>query len=86
MRDVEEVRDLIANRQKPLHLPGRFESLHDAFASPCRLVRILSPIAQPLVRAMFDSKVYLRPRGAVGTELVGDHGGVGVTVDFRSFS
>ena len=39
--NVEEVGDLIVNRQKPLCLPGRFGSLHNPFASPCRLVRIL---------------------------------------------
>jgi hypothetical protein len=43
---VEEVRDLIVNRQKPLCLPGRFESLHDQFASPRRLVRVFRAIVQ----------------------------------------
>ncbi len=62
---MEEVRDLIVNRQKPLGLPGRFESLHDPFASPCRLVGVLRAIIQALVLAMFDAKGHLHPRGAV---------------------
>ena len=73
IRDVEEVRDLIVNRQKPLCLPGRFESLHNPFASPCRQVRVLRAIVQALVLAMFDAEAHLRPRSAVRTELVGDH-------------
>ena len=71
--DVEEVCDLIVNRQKPLRLSGRFESLHDPFASPCRLMRILRAIVQALMLAMFDAKAHLRPRSAIGTELVRDH-------------
>src|SRR5580704_6792916 len=73
IRDVEEVRDLIVNRQKPLCLPGRFESLHDQFASSCRLVRVFRAIVQALVLAMFDAKAHLHPRSAVRTELVRDH-------------
>ena len=73
IRDVEEVRDLIVNRQKPLCLPGRFESLHDQFASPRRLVRVFRAIVQALVLAMFDAKAHLHPRSAVRTELVRDH-------------
>ena len=69
IRDVEEVRDLIVNRQKPLCLPGRFESLHDQFASPCRLVRVFRAIVQALVLAMFDAKAHLHPRSAIRTEL-----------------
>ena len=71
--DVEEVRDLIVNRQEPLRLPSRFETLHDAFASPGRLMRILSPIVQAFMLAMIDVKAHLRPRSAVGSELVRDH-------------
>ena len=70
---MEEVRDLIVNRQKPLCLPGRFESLHDQFASPRRLVRVFRAIVQALVLAMFDAKAHLHPRSAVRTELVRDH-------------
>ena len=73
IRDVEEVRDLILNRQKPLCLLGRFKSLHDPFASPCRLVRVFRAIVQALVLAMLDAKAHLCPRSAVGTELVCDH-------------
>ena len=65
IRDVEEVRDLIVNRQKPLCLPRRFESLHDPFALPCRLVRVFRAIVQAFVLAMFDAEPHLRPRSAV---------------------
>ena len=53
---MEEVRDLIVNRQKPLGLPGQFESLHDPFASSCWLMRVLRAVVQALVLAMFDSE------------------------------
>src|SRR5580700_4926705 len=36
-------------------------------------MRILSPIVQALVLAMFDAKAHLRPCSAVGPELVRDH-------------
>ena len=63
---MEEVCDFIVNREKSLHLPGGFEALHDPFASSCRLVRVLRPIIQPLVLAMFDLKAHLGSRCAVG--------------------
>ena len=50
---MEEVRDLIMNRQKPLCLAGSFELLHDPFAPPCRLMRVLRPIVQAFMLAMF---------------------------------
>ena len=52
--DVEKVRDLIVNGQTPLSLMGRFEALHDPLASPRRLMRILGPIVESFVLAMFD--------------------------------
>jgi len=52
--DVEKVRDLIVNGQKPLSLTGRFEARHDPLASPRRLMRILGPIVESFVLAMFD--------------------------------
>jgi len=33
---------------------GRFETLHDPLASPRRLMRILGPIVESFVLAMFD--------------------------------
>src|ERR1700722_10529873 len=36
-------------------------------------MRVLSPIVHALVLAMLHGKAHLRPRGAVGTELVRDH-------------
>src|ERR1700722_1713619 len=65
IRDVEEVRDLIVNRQKPLRLPRRFESLHDPFASPYRLGGVFCAIVQAFVLAMFDAEPHLRPRSAI---------------------
>jgi hypothetical protein len=70
--NVEEVGDLILNRQKSLCLPG-CEPLYDPFPSSCRLVRILRAIVHPFVLAVFDDEPHLCPRGAVGTELVRDH-------------
>jgi hypothetical protein len=70
---VEEVGDLIVNRQKPLCLSSGFEALHDPLASPRRLMRILRPIVQALVLAMFHAKAHFRSRSAVRTELVRDH-------------
>ena len=40
---------------------GPIESLHDQFASPCRLVRFFRAIVQALVLAMFDAKAHLAP-------------------------
>ena len=45
---------------------GPIESLHDQFASPCRLVRVfraivLRAIVQALVLVMFDAKAHLAP-------------------------
>src|ERR1700687_2634659 len=37
------------------------------------LMRILRPVVQSLVLAMFDAKAYLQPRSAVGSKLVRDH-------------
>jgi len=70
--NVEEVGDLILNRQKSLCLPG-CEPLYDPFPSSCQLVRILRAIVHPFVLAVFDDEPHLCPRGAVGTELVRDH-------------
>ena len=84
--DVEEVGDLIVSRQKPLGLPGRFKTLHDPFASPCRLMRILRPIVEPFVLAMFDAKAHLGPRRAIGAELVGDHNAGRPDSGFQEFA
>jgi hypothetical protein len=71
--NVEEVRDLVMSRQKPLRLSSGFESLHDPFASSCRLMRILRAIVQTFMLAVFDVKAHLRPCGPIGSELVRDH-------------
>ena len=43
-RTAEEVCNLIVNRQKTLGLTGRFEALHDALASSCRLMTVLRSV------------------------------------------
>ena len=70
---MEKIGDLIVYRQKFLHLPWRFEPLHDPLSSPRRLMRILRSIVQPLVLAMFDTKAHVLARYAIGFELVCDH-------------
>ena len=71
--NVKEVRDLIVDRQKPLRLADRFETLHDPLAPPRRLMRILSAIVQSFMLAMFDAKAHLRSRSPIGAQLVGDY-------------
>ena len=67
---VKEVCDLIVNGQEPLRLSGRFEALHDPFASPCRQMRILRSIVKALMLAMLEAKTQLCARRAVRSELV----------------
>jgi len=64
IRNVEEVCDLIVNGQEPLPPPGGLEALHAPLPSPRQLMRILRPIVQSLMLAMFDVKAHLRPRRA----------------------
>lgn len=49
------------------------EALHRAIALPCRLVGVLHPVVQPLVRAVFHRGHHLAMSDPVGGELVGDH-------------
>ena len=58
--ECEEIGDLIVYRQEFLDLPWRFEPLHDPLSSPRRLVRILGPIVQPFVLAVFHVQASLR--------------------------
>lgn len=73
MTKVKEICDLIVNRQEPLDLSRRFESLHDLLASPRRLMGILGSIVQPLMLAMLDTQAHVFARRAIRFELVGDH-------------
>src|ERR1700722_17762248 len=57
----------------PLRGLTREAEIHDPFASPRRLMRILRAIVQAFMLAMFDSKTHLRSRGSVGPELVRHH-------------
>jgi hypothetical protein len=50
-----------------------FEALHDPLASSGRLVRILRPIVEAFVLAMFDTGHDLALCGAIRAEFVGDH-------------
>ncbi len=58
---------------KPLQVPGRSKALHHPLSSPERQMRILRPIVEPLVRAVFDVWHDLALGSRVGAELVGDH-------------
>ena len=70
---MEKISDLIVYRQEFLDLPWRFEPLHDPLSSPRRLMRILRPIVQPFVLAVFHVQAHVLARCAVGFELVRDH-------------
>ena len=70
---VKEVCNLIVNGQETLRLSGRFEALHDPFASPCRQMRILRSIVKALMLAMLDPKTQLCPRRTIRSKLVRDH-------------
>jgi hypothetical protein len=60
----------VASGKGVMELVSRAAELARAEA---RLVRVFRAIVQALVLAMFDAKARLRPRSAVGTELVRDH-------------
>jgi len=70
---MEKIGELIVYRQEFLDLPWRFEPLHDPLSSPRRLMRILRPIVQPFVLAVFHVQAHVLARCAVGVELVRDH-------------
>ena len=71
--EVEEIGDLIVNRQKLLDLSRQFEPFHHPLSSPRRLMGIFRPVVQALVLAMFDPKAHVFARRAVRFEFVGDH-------------
>jgi len=70
---MEKIGELIVYRQEFLDLPWRFEPLHDPLSSPRRLMRILRPIVQPFVLAVFHVQAHVLARCAIGSELVRDH-------------
>jgi hypothetical protein len=67
----EEIGDLIMNGQKPLHLPRRFEPLHDPLSSRW-LVGILRPVVEALVLAVLDAGHDLPLGRGIALQLVGD--------------
>ena len=70
---VEEIGDLIVDGQEHLYLSRRFEPSHNPLTSPCRQMRILSSIVEPLMLPMLNVQAHILARGAVGLEFVGDH-------------
>src|SRR3954471_18574276 len=69
----EEIADGREDIHEPLQVPGRSKALHHPLSSPERQMRILRPIVEPLMRAVFDVRHDLTPGGRVRAELVGDH-------------
>ena len=69
----EKTADGRKDTDEPLQVPGRPEALHHSLSSTERQMRILRPIVEPLVRAVFDGRHNLALGGRVGTKLVGDH-------------
>jgi hypothetical protein len=59
------------NGQESLGRSRRFESLHLAFASPRRLMRILSPIVPAQALLVASRQPHLPHGGAVGAQFVG---------------
>jgi hypothetical protein len=72
----ENVGDLIMGRQKLLHLPRRFEPLHDPLSSSRRLVGILRSVVEAFVLAVPDPRHDLALGGRITFQLVGDQGSV----------
>jgi len=62
MVNMEKISDLIVYRQEFLDLPWRFEPLHDPLSSTRRLMRILRPIVQPFVLAVFNVQAHVLAR------------------------
>ena len=69
----EEITDGREDTDEPLQVPGRSKALHHELSSTKRQMRILCPIVEPLVRAVFDFWHNVASGGCVGAELVGDH-------------
>ena len=69
----EEITDGREDTDEPLQVPGRSKALHHELSSPERQMRILCPIVEPFVRAVFDVWHNLALGGCVGAALIGDH-------------
>jgi hypothetical protein len=68
----EKVADDREHVDEPLQPSGRSKALPRPFASAKRQMRILRPIIQPFVRAVFDVWHDLTSGGSIRAELVGD--------------
>jgi hypothetical protein len=64
--------DVATGWEKLLRLARRFETLHLPFSSPRRSARILSPIVQAPIRAVFRIGQQSAPCDAVGAQTIGD--------------
>src|ERR1019366_10544631 len=78
----KEIVELAMGRKKALSVSRGFEALHDPLASSGRLVRILRPIVEAFVLAMFDTGHDLALCGAIRAEFVGDHERAAKTLGF----
>jgi hypothetical protein len=71
---MEVAMDKRMRGKKALSLPRRFKSLHLAFSTSCRTMRVLSPIVQISALSVFNLGEKLALCHAVASQLVGhDH-------------
>lgn len=80
--DAEVVGDAAMDREKPLRLPPRLETLH----VPGRLMAVLRPVVQSLVLAVLDAGHEPLGGCAVAPELVGDHHPRRTTLAFQQLA
>lgn len=73
----------VVDGNETLKLSRGLEALHDPLPSSDRLIRVLRPIVQGLVR--LDAGHDLPLRRTVGSKLVGDHDTWRTALPFRSF-
>ncbi|CAA9269736.1 MAG: hypothetical protein AVDCRST_MAG08-3128 [uncultured Acetobacteraceae bacterium] len=71
--EMEEVADLAVGGEGALRLPRRLEALHPPLPPSRRPVRVLRPVVEALVPAVFHPGQHLALRRAVAGQLVGGH-------------
>ncbi len=69
---TEVLADRPERRQEALGMPWRLETLHVSFTLPCRLVRILCPIVEPPMAAIFHARHDLLLGSLIAAKLVSD--------------
>jgi len=84
--NVEEVGDRVMNGDETLEMPGGLDSLHDPLSLSRRLMGILRPVIQSLVRTMFDAGHNVAFGRAVGSEFIGDHDAWRMALTFQKLS